>query len=482
MVGRREFLALATASALAPSLGQAAPTTADLATDIAILREALKLHPGLYRYNSPRAMAARIDRLAVAFPAAPTIEARYLLLSRFLATIRCGHSYANFFNQKKAVAATLFDRPTRVPFHFVWIGDQMVVTADHSGTGGLPRGTRIVRLNGIQPSAMRAAMLPYVRADGSNDGKRVSLLEVRGDTIIETFDVFQGLLFAPAGGVHDVEAMLPDGKRRRLTLPALSLAQRRATMAARDAAKDSPIWSWDRQPDGIVVLTMDSWGAYNSKWDWRTWLDDRLNSLGSAKGLIIDLRNNEGGEDCGDPILARLTNADLRDAGAQQKLRFQRTPAAIDKYLDTWEDGFRTLGVGGAALPSGFFARPGTSDIPTIAAKGPRLTLPVAVLISPVNSSATFQFAALARRHNLARLYGSTTGGNRRGINGGCFFFVRLPASGLEFDLPLVGYFPAAPQPDAGLVPDVAVAATIADMIAGHDPVMARARADLLRV
>ena len=44
-------------------------------------------------------------------------------------------------------------------------------------------------------------------------------------------------------------------------------------------------------------------------------------------------------------------------------------------------------------------------------------------------------------------------------------------------DLPLIGYFPTTPQPDAGIVPDVRVAPTSADMAAGRDPVMTRALA-----
>ena len=480
---RRNFLTLTAGAMLAPATAFAAtaPTASDLAGDIAILREALALHPGLYRYNRPAEISARIDHLASAFPAAKTVEARYLLLSRFLSTIRCGHSYANFYNQKKVVASALFDRPTRVPFHFVWIDAQMVVTADHSGTGALPRGTRITKLNDIIPAAMRRALLPYIRADGHNDAKRASLLAVQGFDRIETFDVFQGLLFPPAGDAHRIEAIRPDGKAIRVDLPILSVEQRRNTMIQPSAGADAPLWQWVMQPDGIALLTMPDWGTYDSKWDWKTWLDDRLNSLPGAKGLVIDIRANEGGEDCGDRILARLTGVDLREAGAQQKLRFQRTPASIDRYLDTWDDSFRTLGVGGAPLPGGFFARPGADDILTIPAKGPRLTLPVAILTSAVNSSATFQFAQRAQRNGLAKLYGGTTGGNRRGINGGCFFFVRLPASGLEFDLPLVGYFPAGRQPDSGLVPDVAVSATVADIADGRDSVIARARAALSR-
>lgn len=51
----------------------------------------------------------------------------------------------------------------------------------------------------------------------------------------------------------------------------------------------------------------------------------------------------------------------------------------------------------------------------------------------------------------------------------------KLPASGLEFDLPLVGYFATTPQPDAGLDPDVRVASSAADIAKGHDRALASA-------
>jgi hypothetical protein len=48
----------------------------------------------------------------------PTLETAYLDLSRFLGTVRCGHTYANFYNQSDSVAATLFSGKTRLPFSF----------------------------------------------------------------------------------------------------------------------------------------------------------------------------------------------------------------------------------------------------------------------------------------------------------------------------------------------------------------------------
>jgi hypothetical protein len=71
-------------------------------------------------------------------------------------------------------------------------------------------------------------------------------------------------------------------------------------------------------------------------------------------------------------------------------------------------------------------------------------------------------------------LFGAPTGGNRRGINGGSFYFLRLPNSGLEVDLPLTGFFRTTPQPDAGLVPDINIALTADDIAVGRDPVLER--------
>ena len=151
-VRRRTFLKGAGVAALSGLAGRSwaadTVTAADLAGDVAILREALKLHPGLYRYNSPAGFERKLEGFAANFTAAPDRAARYLALARLTAEIRCGHSYANFSNQKKAVAADLFDRPTRLPLHFVWLGDAMVVARDPSGS--LAAGTRILSLEKIR--------------------------------------------------------------------------------------------------------------------------------------------------------------------------------------------------------------------------------------------------------------------------------------------------------------------------------------------
>lgn len=468
---------VATAAIGAVGSGRAAPVATDRRADLTIVRRALGLHPGVFRYHTPATFERAFARLEREFLAAVDTERAFLALSRFLATLRCGHSYCNPGNQRRALAQSLFERRTRVPYEFRWLEGRMVVTRAYTAAPELPRGTVVERLNGLATDRLLAELMPYARADGGNDGKRRALLSMQGLERIETFDVFQGLLHPPRSDAHRLVARRPDGRRIELEVPALDLAQRVAER--RTVPNDGrPIWSWDVRPDGIALLTMPNWAMYNSEWkSWREWLAERLASLDRARALIVDLRDNEGGNDCGDEILARLIDRDLPLDDGIQKLRFERTPPDLDPYLDTWDDTFRTLGVGARPLGDGWYERPGPQAETVIAPRGPRLRLPVGVLVGPVNSSATFQFANRGRRAGLLRLFGTETGGNLRGINGGCYFFVRLPASGIEFDLPLVGYFPSEPQPDSGVVPDVVVPETVADVAAGRDAALEAALA-----
>ncbi len=172
-----------------------------LRNDIVLLRKAYTtLHPGLYRYATPDEVANRFDALEKDFGDARSLSEAYLTLSRFLATIRCGHTYANFYNQSRAVVAALFSGTDKVPFQFRWIGERMIVTRNLSGDARLARGTEVLEIDGRKTADILRAMMAYARADGSNDAKRRAILEVRGLDRFEYFDVFYGLLYPPANG------------------------------------------------------------------------------------------------------------------------------------------------------------------------------------------------------------------------------------------------------------------------------------------
>lgn len=484
MMHRRQFLstaALSSAALATPAILRASPRQSE---DIRLVGEILRtLHPGLHRYLSPAAFEAGLAQLGERWSVAPELEDRFLALTGFLASIRCGHSYPSFYNQKRAVAERLFAHKDRLPIAFRWIGDQMVVTENQAEGLWLPKGSVIKAIDGVPAAAILRRLQPLVRADGSNDGKRRALLSPTGADEIETFDVLRGLAYgAPKGGKFNVQFRAPGTSRDAwIDVPAVDLSARKKFIRALDPRSNEPIWQWEMRPDGIALLTMPGWAVYNSKWDWQAWLNERLDSLKGAKGLIVDLRENEGGNDCGDLILSRLAAKDIARPKAARLVRYRQVPAALNPYLDTWDDSFRNWGDQAQPHDSRFLRLTRWEDDGLIKPQGPRVTVPMAVLTSPQNSSATYQFASLVKASGLGTLIGETTGGNRRGINGGAFFFARLPESGIEFDVPLIGYYPERREPDGGLTPDIAVYNSAADIAAGNDRVLETARKVLLK-
>jgi hypothetical protein len=466
--------------------------SADLESDAAILRKAYEaLHPGLYRYSSKAEMDAKFDALQKSLSHDLSLQDTYIAFSVFVAQVKCGHTYANFFNQKSTVATALFQGHNRVPFYFRWLDQEIVVTRDFTPNHKVPRGTRVLSINGTPVRAILDRLMTVARADGSNDAKRIAYLEVTGDSVYEAFDVYFPLFFPQKSVAMQLVAQRPgEAKPQTLDVEALTFEQRIAPIKEREAGRkggDDVVFDWKYLDDGTAYLRMPTWALYNSKWDWKTWLNTRLDEIAekNSPALVVDLRGNEGGNDIGDEILKRVVRNDLRVSAYRRLVRYRQTPAELDPYLDTWDPSFKNWRTAAAELeqpwptapPVQYFALTKYHDDD---ASG-NVIRPVAkpfrgkfyVLIDANNSSATFQFALTVQQNKLGTLIGQPTGGNQRGINGGAFFFLRLPKTQIEMDLPLIGNFPSSPQPDAGLAPDILVTPTLQDIIEGKDVEMA---------
>lgn len=465
---------------------------ADLLADLGTLRSALEaIHPGLYRYQTRAEFDARCAALAERWGGGRTVAETFLDLSEFTAAIRCGHTFLNPFNQSKAVRAALLGGKVHLPFSFRWIQGRMIVLVDRSGRA-LPRGTEVLSIDGVGVGDMRRRFLPMVRADGGNEGKRIALLEGSDAERFPTFDVLRGLCWPSATGTIEAVVRAPGAaETMRVAMDLLTAAERgeRITGPGPRDPKE-PTWTLDTGDDGIAVLRMDTWAVYNVAWDWKAWLHGQIDGLVARKApaLIIDLRANEGGLDVGDEIISRMVDEPMSMAEAPRYARYRRTPAALNPVLDTWDDSFRDWSKDVVDDHDGFVRFDDKDGGPRrVVPRGPRYHGTVVVLSSATNSSATGQFVQAVRRHGLATVIGSTTGGNQRGINGGAFFFLRLPKSGLEVDLPIIARFPNDERPtgerrpflsvpDAGGDPDIAVAPSVEAIVQGIDPELEAAR------
>jgi hypothetical protein len=475
---RRSFLAATGAVLAQPCSALAAPVLASNAmrADIDLLVHAYRtLHPGLRRYLPAGSFEARAEALKRWSSRERTPGDFFVELARLTAAVRCGHSYPNPFNQSRAASERLFGGRDRIPFAFRWIDERMIVVRALAPGIDLPPGSEVLRIDGTPAHRLLALMRPLARADGGNDAKRSAQLAVDGLTRYAAFDVYRPLV-APTrtDGRVRVRARLPEGTERTVELPAMTETERRASAAL---FKEDGGWRITLA-DGLATLTMPTWSMYNSRWDWAGFIDttvDRLIDEG-ARGLIIDLRGNEGGLACGDRLLERLITRDIPRPSYRPRTRYRRTPDDLRPALDTWDPSFKDWGSKAIGPDAQGFYDLARGDDEPLRARGRRFDGRVVALIGASNSSATFQFAELVKGNGTVTLVGETTGGNRRGINGGAYFFLRLPATGLEVDLPLIGYFPDGPRPDEGIEPDVFAAPTAASIARGDDPAMAAAR------
>lgn len=444
---------------------------ADMQADLALLAEVYgTLHPGLYRYQSPGQFAQRVQALHAWAGEPRPLSAWYLALARLTAAVRCGHSYPNPFNQRAPLRSALAAAMRPLPLRFAWIdGRAIVLGADGDQ---LAPGSELLAIDGVAMDALARELLPLARADGGNDAKRWSQLGLIGGERFAAFDLYRALL---AG------RELPARIALRVAWPSGAVRELELAPAVLPGAPPARFgWSVDIGADRIGHLRLPSWAVFQNtvagRFDWQPWLEAAVDRLidERARGLVLDLRGNEGGLDCGDPLLQRLIERPVQRPAAERRVRYRRVPPALDPVLDTWDNRFRDWGdrIAGEPVDGLYRLLDSGAGAAALEPRGRRFGGRVAVLIDAANSSATMNFAALIRRNELTSqiaLVGATTGGSQRGINGNAYFFVRLPRSGVEVDLPLVGVYAAGDPPDAGIAPDVAAPLRVADIVAGRD-------------
>ncbi len=443
-------------------------------------RSLVALHPGLYRYRSPEQTDAEFAAAEAAVQHGAGIDTMYLLTSRLAASVRCGHTWTNPLNQSDAVKQSLFGRSDKLPLRLRVIERRFLVTA--STDPQIRAGDELLAIDGRPAAALIAELLPYLRADGSSDGKRLSQIDsgVNGGAMDRLFP----LLHPPLDNRYALALRRGDAAARTVSVAATGAAAREAALAAAGRAEPDEAWSL-RYEGAVAVLTLPTFAFWHGGFDWHGFLAASFTEIAQrhVTRLVIDLRRNEGGDDAiGQALLSHLLREDFTPERGLAEVSFERVPYALARFLDTWDFGFFDH-TGHTAPTAGRNLRLIDRD------EGGRPIVPAAphyrgrtvALVGPQMSSAGFVIARDLQRSHAAVLVGQPTGGNLRGLNGGQLAWLTLPNSGVAVDIPLVAWVPAEPQPDQSVLPDVAVPQRFEAMAAGIDVDMAAAL-DLLAV
>ena len=445
--------------------------------DLALLREALEtVHPGTYRYTPQAEVDAALARLE-ARAARPMDEVElYREVSLLLALLRCDHTKAEY---PAALAAHRRDRPTHLPFRFRLFDGRMYVASSDSAQAALPRGAEVVSIDGRPVAEILAALEPAVSFDGLTGHVTARKLEEDSDLMGSAFEHYYPVFFGLPGGEVRLEVRGPGAAPARsvtvrpIPFRAWTALPWPSTTYRAEFAKEV---SFRMAAPRTALLRVGTFVNYREPADPMAVYGGvfaRIAEAG-ADSLVVDLRDNGGGSDDAAVALARFLFDTAFVPYRPARLKAVRYGGLV-AHVQSWGDRkelFEPPLERFTRLPDGTYEEV-AAPAPVEPAPG-RFRGPVTVLVGPGNASGSAMLVALLREGAGARLVGEPTGGSAEGPTAGRIFFLKLPHSGITVRVPVrrVRNNVRAFRPGYGVEPDVTVAPTLDDFLAGRDPVL----------
>ena len=371
-----------------------------------------------YRATIPRVLAAE------------STADYYQVLRQFYAALKDGHTGVYM---PQELRSRFYTRPpvgTRLIEGRVMIYQ---VDSNELQGKGLRTGQEILTIDGVDVHDYAAdRVLPFQSASTPQD------LDVR----VYGFGLLQGDADKPIKlGVGDA-----DGYRQIISVS-------RAGYGDDDKIENNAdLFRIHNLGDGILLLDIRSFSEASVL----EAFTDKFAVISEADGLIIDLRQNGGGNsDIGWGILAQLVDKPF--ATTRWKTRLYRPTYRAWSHDEAWS-WHESQGENFEPHGKHFYAGP------------------VAVLSGPRTYSAAEDFLAAFRQAKRGPIIGEPSGGST-----GQPLHFRLPGGGIARVCTKRDLFADGTEfVGVGVVPDILVAETVADLRAGRDPVVARARQNLL--
>jgi hypothetical protein len=453
--------------------------SADLLADFEIARKSYEqMHPGLYKYQTKETIDQAFETCKATFSKDLTLTEAYLTFHKLTSKFKCGHAYPNFFNQEDALKKEVFEKTNCLPFHFKLIDDRMLVIRTADST--LSKGLEIKKINGVFIKEIIKTILPIVRADGSNDGKRKNLLE-NGKEYFGYFDIFFPMFFPLKTTEFELETFdFNTKKTNKIKVKAVNHALRDKTIKANYKDAQYVKYKFDWLSSETAIMTINDFSNFDGKAKYDSFYVAALNEYKAKKGqnLIIDVRKNEGGNSSEMfKLVQYLSEKPIEYWELQNTWQMLKIDSSLIKYVANkkWAfPWFRQNEKGYIKTPSGQWKGTGANKPQIFQPNKDQFTGKIFLLSSPTNSSATYMMVETFKKYKLATVIGQTTGGNQRGVTAGAMFFMLLPNSKIEVDVPLIGTDLAIAKtlPDAGITPDIFVKPSLKNAVNGIDTEM----------
>ncbi|MGZ4001248.1 MAG: S41 family peptidase [Mucilaginibacter sp.] len=403
-----------------------------LRQDFLLLRDSLQsLHAGLYRYKTETEMNEMFERNSKKLDHAMSENDFFAIVSNTISSIEDGHTEC-FLPQDmiKSIIANVKVFPIQPKY----IGARAYVPCD---TKELPVGTEIVKIDDKPVNDIKKGLFRLLSSDGGIETEKYVKIN-------DGHDPFSYLYYVVYGEKADfkITYRTTAGQLAEKTLeadyfPKMECSPVRATI--------NQYLSLDYRPGGVAVLTLKTFAdeyLERTKENFAKFLAASFKELKDKKiaKLIIDLRENGGGEDTNGLLLYRY----LADKPFQYYASLNSTKRVI-------------------------------TDHPNLAVQEPEnnnFTGKVEFLIGGKSFSGAAEFSSIARTNSRGVFIGEETAGGYYGNTSGSKIALILPNTKIRVNIPLTKYVMAvkkAKYKDRGIIPDYIIVPTINDYIHQKD-------------
>jgi hypothetical protein len=438
-------------------------TGAQLHQDFELFVRALKeAHPGLYRYTSKAELESLFAKTKSQIRDGMTEEEFYKLLMPVIVEIRCGHT--KWFRKDRADDRYAFYNDQLFPLKLYFIDDKAYIVGDYSGNSNVDLKAEVLAINGKSIPVIRDQINRYLPTDGY----------VQSALNEELNHYFSGYFATFVDHQPTYRVTLKKGPEKvTKTFPGVDLHSIQKAEQHLKPVSQAPL-RLEYLEQNTAMLTISRFFTGENEPDYYAFIDSTFLDLKQkgVKNLIIDVRNNEGGEESyGGYLYSYL---------ASEEFQYYQKITVAQKERVTF--------LANAAMPAPyeeerkkFVVKDGNVQWlghPYLTKKSPQPNAfkgKVYVLTNGLSFSVTSEFASVAHHNKRATFIGDETGGAYYGDNSGVFAIVTLPNTKLGMGIPLLGFYSNVsgyPHRDRGIIPDHIIKAGVDDIIDGNDAVL----------
>jgi hypothetical protein len=258
-------------------------------------------HPRLYKYDDKKTVDARFDSLEKAIGNKISGLDFLALITKANARVHCGHLYTI----AQGDLGKEISNKKVLPFYIKAIDRKLYLFNDCSNSS-IPNGSHIVSINGKSDTDIFNAMLSGIPADGYIQTRKIKLLERYFFYGFQGFDLFY-YLFVDRSNSFKIDYITFGTNLKKTTTVKGILVQERKEILFNKYSIDEEAWFKTPSPKfeinnkgNYAILTV-SRSFYDKQIDpnFDLLLSSGFHSIKerNIENLIIDLRNNEGGDE-----------------------------------------------------------------------------------------------------------------------------------------------------------------------------------------